>query len=458
MWAVSPEPLSRLQKTTVAALTVLTALSRLAAISREPWEWDEILFSTAVREFDVAVHHPHPPGFPLFIAAAKLLSLAGLSDFHALQAVVVAGSMFIFPLVFALGRELRLGFGVSVGGALITAYALNVWYYGGTAFSDVPGLAIVLAASVFLLRGPRSVRALLAGALLLGIAIAFRPQLVLIAAIPLAIAVYHRRRMAIPAMLIVVIIPVLSYGGAAAASSSAAGYADAVRKQQSYVSRVDSFRSPTRPSLLSLTRTFFKPTRGGAVADKLIPLIAALGLAGALLRRQTGAIVLAAMFGPLAIFSWLMLDLNAASRYAVAYVPMFALLASSGVDLIARRREWITVSVCAAVAIWFAVNGWVPLQRVRWEEPPVVRAIRSLPPAARVYATPGVVPFASYYREGDVIDVSGSDVGEDGYLVVDALSSSPCAQNYLRERGRLADIARARYFEASVVPLRCVSR
>lgn len=429
------------ERATVAVLTVLVAATRLYAVSRAPWEWDEVLFASAVRDYDVVVHHPHPPGFPLFIALGKVISLFGLSEYHALQVIVLAGAMALFPLTFALGRALGFGFGTSIGGALIVVFAPNAWYYGGTAFTDVPGLALILGASVLFVRG-----SYLWGCVLFGVALGFRPQLALVAAVPFALATWRAkdRWRGIAALMV---IAAGSYAGAAIASSSAGEYVQAVRKQQEYLSRVDSFRSPTRPPLVLLTRTFFKPTRGAGALDKAIPILALIGMVVAVVKRKHW--LLLAMFGPIAIFSWMMLDLNAASRYVIGYLPMFALFAALGIAAIVRS-EAIAAAICSLVAVLFAINAWPALRQVREEMPPLQQAIAAAG-GGTVYTTAGVVPFAEFYGR-EVVDLAEHPDPSDGYLLMDSLSSAPCAVNFIRARGKLADIARARYFEASIMP------
>src|SRR6476619_4930142 len=81
------EPLTRRQRTCVIALGIFVALTRFYAISHSMWDWDEALFALALHHYDVAQHHPHPPGFPLFIALVKIVSVVVHDDFHALRAV-----------------------------------------------------------------------------------------------------------------------------------------------------------------------------------------------------------------------------------------------------------------------------------------------------------------------------------------------------------------------------------
>src|SRR4051794_15568243 len=95
------EPLTQRQRTAVIALGFFVALTRLYAISHSLWDWDEALFATALHHYDVSQHHPHPPGFPLFFALAKLARIFIHHDFHALRAVSVASSLLMFPAIFA---------------------------------------------------------------------------------------------------------------------------------------------------------------------------------------------------------------------------------------------------------------------------------------------------------------------------------------------------------------------
>ena len=70
-WSTAPEPLTRGQRIVLWCTALFVAATRVFARSRSMWEWDEALFALAIRDYDVTLHRPHPPGFPLFIGAAK---------------------------------------------------------------------------------------------------------------------------------------------------------------------------------------------------------------------------------------------------------------------------------------------------------------------------------------------------------------------------------------------------
>ena len=140
------EPLTRSQRAVLIATTLAAAVSRWFALAKSPWDWDEMLFTMAMRHYDVAVHHPHPPGFPLWIFVADLVHALGPSEFHSLQLLNFLGAIAIVPAMFALCRALRMPFPTSLAAAAILAFFPNVWLYGGTALSDVPSMTLVIMA------------------------------------------------------------------------------------------------------------------------------------------------------------------------------------------------------------------------------------------------------------------------------------------------------------------------
>src|SRR5512138_3588455 len=105
-----PEPLTARQRRTFWAVAAVCAASRFLAYARSMWDWDEALFCLGMRQYDVTMHHPHPPGFPVYIGLAKVLRLFIDSDFRALQAINLIAAMLEFPAIFLLARELRMRF------------------------------------------------------------------------------------------------------------------------------------------------------------------------------------------------------------------------------------------------------------------------------------------------------------------------------------------------------------
>src|SRR5258706_6422680 len=206
----------------LAALTILVAATRLLALSKSIWDWDEGLFCLALRDYNVVFHHPHPPGFPLFIAAAKLLRLVVHDDFHALRAVSLIASLFVFPALYAFARALRFPFRTSVIAALLFSFLPNVWFWGGTAFSDVFAMVLFLAGGALLLRRDASPRSYLIGSLLFAGTLLVRPQNVLLA-YPWFLASWrrvraHRLRDAVVSAALITVLVLAGYGLAARAT------------------------------------------------------------------------------------------------------------------------------------------------------------------------------------------------------------------------------------------------
>src|SRR5690242_20454093 len=54
--------------TLALGLAVVTLLSRWPYRARMLYNWDAVQFALALREFDIAKHQPHPPGYLLYVA------------------------------------------------------------------------------------------------------------------------------------------------------------------------------------------------------------------------------------------------------------------------------------------------------------------------------------------------------------------------------------------------------
>lgn len=462
----APEPLTLRQRLVVIAATLIVLASRVWGLARSPWDWDEILFSLAMRGYDVALHHPHPPGFPLFIAAAKVLQFAGLEDFRALQALNVIGAALLVPAMFLFCRELRFRVSTSVVAALVFAFFPNVWFFGETAFSDVPAVVLVVLACAYLLRGCRSANALLIGAILLGLSAGIRPQNLVVGVIPAAIAVWHQLRVrhvlqVSAAALVCAIIVVGSYWGAAVGSGGWAKYRQSLRNHQEYITRVDSFRSDIRPTLSRVSDDFFVRPYRAPIINYTVCLFAVISAVAAMARLRWGVLITIATFAPLAISAWLILDFLSASRFSIGYAPMMAILAADGIAIVSRKVviECVLAALLIGTMIFWAAPA-VAIARQR-SSPPVqaVAWIRAnIDPHAALYVHRRLRPFAEYFLPQYRLEwaseplITAHDTKPAWYLK-EGTSAIPGAKTFSWPRGNLWNLARRRYFDVSVVPL-----
>lgn len=442
----SDSTLTRRERIAFRIVSVIVALTRWPAISRTLWDWDEALFTLALRDYDVTVHHPHPPGFPLFIGIARHVPLDG---FHALQCVTVIASLFVFPAMFFLARELGFDAKTSIGAGLMLAFFPNVWFFGGTAFSDVPSLVLALLACALLLRGRRSDTALIAGALVLGIAAGVRPQNLLIAFVPFLLALRARWRTAIAGGLILATIVIASYAAAAYFSGGWDGYRDTLARHEQYIRANDSFLSPKHPGLLQVADDFFVSPYRAPLLNVLVTLFAIAGL----VRLRKRAMLALLIFGPFLLFAWLYLDFHSASRFSIAYMPLFALLVAGALSL----RGSVVIAI--VMMVW----TFPALRIAHTTDSPPVAAIESIRatygPETTIYVDERLAAHAAVLLPDSyasrVVRVTPPLV-EDAHAVLlrEGISTMPGARNFTRSRDRLDGIARKRYFEVSVIPMR----
>jgi hypothetical protein len=471
-----PPRMSEGERLGVVIASAIVALSRLVALSRTMWDWDEALFATALNHYDVRLHQPHPPGFPLYVATAKILTLVGLSDFHALQGVNLVAACALFPVAILLCRELRISYPAAMIGSLLLSFSPNVWFFGGTALSDVPSMVLAVLACALLLRGCRSGGAYLLGALVLGIAAGFRPQNLLIGFVPAILSTVYQSRQSVRRVIVASLVGAsivgASYGLAIGKSGGWRDYSDTVQRHQQYISKVDSFHNPDRPAIWRIAVTVFVRPYRETILNISLAILFSAGIVYSFCRQRLSLYLLVALFGPFAVMAVLYLDHYSASRFAVGYQPLMALLAGEGVVGLSvlprspRAARAIRVGIPAALLVWTAVWMWPVLREVRRHPAPPVAAIewiqQHVPRGSMVYVHGSMGPFATYFLTSYPTQFFEDRVPEAAWngrptvVVQEGLSPNVGAKIFTRPHRRLFDLVRQRYFEAYVAPLSAI--
>ena len=454
-----------LQKRVLLLLTILVGVTRFLAVSRSLNDWDEALFSSAVAEYDIKQHHPHPPGYPLFIAAAKAVALLGVNEFRALQVIVLLGAFFLFPALVMFARECGFAFRTAVCGSLIFVFLPNVWIYSGTGFSDIPATTLGITACWLLLAGRRDGRLYLLGAIVLAIAAGMRVPNLLIGAVPAIIATIYRLRArdfrnVLLAALLGGAIAAGSYLGAALATGTIDEYRSMLRAQSEYVRTVDSWRNPNRAPLGKVAKLFFIWPIDERRQMEWLTAAALIGIAAAVVRRRWALLLPIAIFLPFMIAAFLNLDVEAASRYAIPYLSLHALFAAHTLEVIGRKPG-VQAGLTAAALAFFIVWTWPALRLQRTSEAPVAAALnwveRNVPKTSTVYVHGWIGPHGeyllrnrdkAYYENAQVL----AGVGKETWVVEPRILQG--GHNFAWSHDNpLWRIIRRRNFEAAVLRL-----
>jgi Protein O-mannosyl-transferase TMEM260-like len=277
------------------ALAALFLFAHLAALPPTLDDIDAINFALGVRDFDVAQHQPHPPGYPVFIALGKLatplLRAAGVAapEVRGLALWSAIGGAALVLLVFGLWRTLDVHPWRPALAATIAAASPLFWFTSLRPLSDVLGLSVAIAAlSVVVralpagwsaLRDP-SPRALLVGGFLAGLAIGIRSQTVVLTA-PLLATLLLLPGSAVPVRIRIGSMAAAALGVAVWAvplvvvSGGLAGYLNALGSQAgedfSGVVMLWTNRSP-RVAALALLNTFVLPWDSAILAGVVLAL------------------------------------------------------------------------------------------------------------------------------------------------------------------------------------------
>ncbi len=162
----------------MAALAALFLALHLPYLPSSLEDLDSINFALGVRQFDVAHHQPHPPGYPMFILIAKAVRTVVPSETTALALVSVgSGALGVLAIAWLLrridGRSTPVGW--SLAGVVLSVTTPLYWFTAARPLSDSSGLAAALAVQAMTLTAADT-RALALVAFFAGLATGIRSQ------------------------------------------------------------------------------------------------------------------------------------------------------------------------------------------------------------------------------------------------------------------------------------------
>lgn len=384
----------------LAALALIVALAHAPFLAPSLEDIDSVNFALGVRDFDVATHRPHPPGYPLYILLSKIaVAITGIVVAGS-QSLIEAKAMSVLSLVSALAAIAGL-YGVfaclaprkipseespwrtpDVSAVAATGVAVSCplfWYLSVRPVSDLPGLAFALAAQACLMlafwrQAPgedhdrrlspaamtASGRMIVIGAFLAALSIGLRSQTMWFT-VPLLVLVLVDRigRGAAGAMIgsgVMFVAGGLAWGiPLLIASGGLNAYLAALGMQagEDFASGEMLYTNLSpRAGAFALLRTFVYPWDATPLAIVVL-VLAAAGLLYLLMRDRRSLMALAALAGPYLVFHLMFQDTSFV-RYALPLIPVVAFLATKGVALMSMRAVPIVAGVVSTAGVVIA--------------------------------------------------------------------------------------------------------
>ena len=359
--------MARTSRAVAAALALAFLALHLPYTARSLEDIDSINFALGIRDFDVAEHQPHPPGYPVFILVAKIVNAATGSEVLTLSLLgIVSGALLAFALVALFGAMVRAGSDgdpdrvglhtVPVAAAAIALAAPLMWITSARPLSDVPGLAASLLVQWLIVRS-HTMPALVAASLAAGFAAGIRSQVVWLTVPLLLLAVWRQRgawqpRAALSIAgayatgVVIWAVPLLVLSGGPRAYWNAVAFQGGA--DLSGVKMLWTTPTP-RQLVASIEYAFLHPWGWWPLAVVVL-VCAAVGAVRLLLNAPRAAVTLVAAFGPYLIFDVLFQE-TVTTRYSLPLVVPVSLLAAFGLAAMGPRRGVWAAAGLAAVAL-----------------------------------------------------------------------------------------------------------
>lgn len=98
-------PWRPLDRTLATAVAVVAVVTRLPLRAKHLTTWDSVLFARALHDYDVGASQPHAPGYPVYVALARLMHSAMPDENAALVALSILLTAGAAVLLFAFVRR-----------------------------------------------------------------------------------------------------------------------------------------------------------------------------------------------------------------------------------------------------------------------------------------------------------------------------------------------------------------
>ena len=394
-----------------AGLALAFLLLHLPYLPASLEDLDSVNFALGIRDYDVARHQPHPPGYPVFIALAKVVHVIVPSEATALALVsVIAGALGVLALGL-LFRHLEGGRTPGVwwiAAIVVTMTAPLYWFTAARPLRDTAGLAAALAVQALTLRA-HSNREFAVAAFGAGLAAGLRSQVVWLTLPLLTLKLVDARgwlpggRRLAPAHLATRIQPP-AFGRALASfaaglslwfaplvvvSGGPAAYWRALFNQGSEdfgnIQMLWNAHTP-RDIANALYYAFIAPwaTWPGAI---VVLICAVLGLFWLFRHARPALVVLVVAFGPYLIFD-LVFQESFTGRYALPLVVPMAYLAVSGLRLLPHDTG---IAVAVAIAMFDAHVGGTSIAAFAKHKAPAFRVLDEMREAVASAKEPPVL-------------------------------------------------------------------
>lgn len=397
----------------IVVLAVVFLALHLPYLPRSLEDLDSINFALGVRRFDVAHHQPHPPGYPVYIAIAKLVHAAVPAEAAALGLVsVAAGALGVLALAALYRRldEADTPLSWRVAPIAVAMTAPLYWFTAVRPLSDGAGLAAAIAVQAMTLAAGGT-RALAIAAFSAGLATGLRSQVLWLTVPLLALralegvgvrgwglggrraegdALTPNPRSLIPVLsafaagVLIWFVPLVLLTGGPTVYWHALldqGAEDLGNIQMLWN------RHGAGDVRDALYYAFAAPWASWPVAAVALAC-AVLGIVSLARRRRRVLLVLAAAFGPYLIFDLLFQE-TFTSRYALPLVVPMAYLAVAGLRLVPRD---LGLAVAVPLVVFSAHVGGTSVAAYSRAAAPVFRMLEAMRAQPVIEPAPVLAP------------------------------------------------------------------